>query len=72
MEFKITSIPLFVVFIVQAVFFTLKVTKVIDWEWLWVLSPLWISYAFTFFVGTIAIILMIAYKIEERIFKQHE
>lgn len=25
------------------VFITLKLTKVITWSWLWVLSPLWIS-----------------------------
>lgn len=24
-------------------FIALKLTNVIDWEWLWVLSPLWIS-----------------------------
>lgn len=24
-------------------FVALKLTHVIDWEWLWVLSPLWIS-----------------------------
>ena len=25
------------------VFIVLKLTKVIEWRWLWVLSPLWIS-----------------------------
>ena len=25
------------------VFIVLKLTKVINWSWLWVLSPLWIS-----------------------------
>lgn len=25
------------------VFIVLKLTKVIDWSWLWVLSPLWVS-----------------------------
>lgn len=24
-------------------FIVLKLTKVIDWSWLWILSPLWIS-----------------------------
>jgi hypothetical protein len=28
------------------VFITLKLTHYIDWSWLWVLSPLWISFAF--------------------------
>lgn len=27
------------------VFITLKLTKVIDWSWWWVLSPLWITAA---------------------------
>lgn len=26
-------------------FIALKLTKVIDWSWWWVLSPLWISFA---------------------------
>lgn len=26
-------------------FVGLKLTHLIDWEWLWVLSPLWISFA---------------------------
>jgi hypothetical protein len=25
-------------------FITLKLTKVITWSWLWVLSPIWISF----------------------------
>lgn len=25
-------------------FIALKLTHVIDWEWVWVLSPLWISF----------------------------
>lgn len=28
------------------VFITLKLTGVINWSWLWVLSPLWIPLAF--------------------------
>jgi hypothetical protein len=31
------------------VFITLKLTHVIAWSWLWVLSPIWISFA-VFFV----------------------
>ena len=26
-------------------FIALKLTHVIDWSWLWVLSPIWISFA---------------------------
>ena len=31
---------------VQTVFIVLKLTKVIDWSWWWVLSPFWISILF--------------------------
>jgi len=34
-----TTIPTLLLII----FIILKLTKVIDWSWLWVLSPLWIS-----------------------------
>lgn len=29
-------------------FVVLKLTKVIDWSWWWVLSPLWIGFALSF------------------------
>ena len=32
------------------VFITLKLTDVIAWSWLWVLSPLWISALVAFFI----------------------
>lgn len=31
--------------LLTVVFFILKLTGVIAWSWLWVLSPLWISFA---------------------------
>ena len=31
--------------IVQVVFIILKLTKLIDWPWIWVLSPMWITAA---------------------------
>ena len=36
------------------VFITLKLCKVITWSWLWVLSPLWISFALAVIVALIA------------------
>ena len=36
------------------VFIVLKLTGLIHWSWIWVLSPLWIS------VGLVAVILLIA------------
>lgn len=38
-------------------FIVLKLCHVIEWSWLWVLSPLWIPFAFTLIViGIIAIL----------------
>ena len=38
------SVPLTIAFIV------LKLCNVIDWAWIWVLSPLWISAALTLII----------------------
>lgn len=44
-------------------FIGLKITKYIDWPWIWVLSPVWISWAVVFgFLGMIAIIMALARK----------
>ena len=37
-------------------FIVLKLTKVIDWSWWWVLSPIWISAAIVVFIIAIAIV----------------
>lgn len=39
------------------VFIILKLTKVIDWSWWWVLSPFWISAILLILVIIIAIIM---------------
>ena len=39
------------------VFIVLKLTNVIAWSWVWVLSPLWIGLAL--FLGIIAIVVVI-------------
>ena len=39
--------------VILVVFIILKLTKVIDWSWLWVLSPIWI--------GLIVVILILGY-----------
>lgn len=44
-------------------FIVLKLTKVINWSWVWVLSPIWISTAIVALIIVIAFILMI---LEER------
>lgn len=41
--------------VLTVLFIALKLTKVIDWSWWWVLSPIWISLAF----GVIYLILIL-------------
>lgn len=38
-------------------FIVLKLTKVIEWSWIWVVSPLWITAIFLFAVFGIVLIL---------------
>ena len=45
--------------ILTIVFVVLKLTDSIDWSWLWVLSHLWISAAFCFFMFFVFIIVWI-------------
>nr|DAU29430.1 MAG TPA: transmembrane protein [Caudoviricetes sp.] len=41
--------------VIQIVFIILKLTNLIHWSWLWVLSPLWISAIITLLVYTISV-----------------
>jgi hypothetical protein len=38
-------------------FIVLKLTKIINWSWVWILSPIWIPSAF--FVGIIIVLISI-------------
>lgn len=40
------------------VFITLKLTHVINWSWLWVLSPIWIGYFTLFPIMAIVLFIM--------------
>lgn len=40
-------------------FIALKLLGVIDWAWIWVLSPLWIGVAFFLFIFLIFVVLFI-------------
>lgn len=42
MKKSTTTIDLFITLLAVA-FIVLKVANVIDWSWIWVLSPIWIS-----------------------------
>lgn len=46
-------------FIVGIVFVTLKLTNLIAWSWVWVLSPFWIPFALVFGVFLLVILAMI-------------
>jgi len=48
--------------VLTIVFVILKLTKVVNWSWWWVLSPLWISVILS--VVLIIIVLVIAVAIE--------
>lgn len=39
-------------------FIVLKLTKVIDWSWLWVLAPLWITFAVYVLISIILVIVV--------------
>jgi membrane protein YdbS with pleckstrin-like domain len=47
--------------ILTIVFVVLKLTDVIDWSWVWVLSPLWIGAAFTIFLLFLMLLGVVVY-----------
>ena len=54
-------------FVLFLVFMILKLTGVIDWSWFYITLPLWIPTAlYTFVIGVILTIVVIAGKIEDR------
>jgi hypothetical protein len=40
-------------------FIVLKLIHVIEWKWIWVLSPLWISIALVVLIGGIILLLVL-------------
>jgi len=57
MSNKNTSSGLGISGVLFIVFLVLKLTKIIDWSWLWVFAPLWIPWGLVFIVFIIAIIM---------------
>lgn len=45
--------------ILTLIFITLKLTGFINWSWVWVLAPLWISAAFWICVLIVAVIIYV-------------
>ncbi len=46
-------------FIVFSIFLVLKLTNTIDWSWIWVTSPLWITMLFSLVFLLVGFFLMI-------------
>lgn len=46
--------------ILTVVFAALKITGIIDWPWIWILSPIWIYAALVIFIALIAAVVIIA------------
>ena len=43
--------------LLQTLFIGLKLAKIIDWSWWWVLSPLWINLIIVIVIGAVFILL---------------
>lgn len=56
-----------IVVLSQAVLFGLKVGKIIDWSWTWVLAPMWISYICAILIFTAVTAAAVIYHAVERI-----
>lgn len=52
--------------VIQIVFIILKVVGVIEWSWLWVLSPTWISILAAIFVFLIFLIVRSIIKVSRK------
>lgn len=51
-------------------FIGLKLTEYIDWSWLWVLSPIWLTITFWLFIILFMVIIVIIATIIKHIFKR--
>lgn len=56
--------------VVQFVLFLLKAINVLNWDWLWILSPLWVPYALFVIGGTLLIIYLFIENLKERFFNK--
>lgn len=57
--------------VLTIVFVVLKLTGLIHWSWWWVLSPLWIGFAFTFGVLVAVFVIVFLISLWEELFKKH-
>lgn len=52
--------------VIQIVFIILKLTNLIHWSWVWVLSPLWISAIMTLILYIVIVLVCIIKKKEKK------
>lgn len=51
------------VLLISLILLILKLTGIIHWGWIWIISPIWLPYVFAF---VISLIILIIYKITGR------
>lgn len=64
---KATSSGISLCSLLTVAFVVLRLCKVIDWSWWWVLSPLWMPWAIAFVVMGIVGTIVVAVKVCKRI-----
>lgn len=69
---KSAVIAILLVVVSQITLFILKLTNVIDWDWGWILAPLWVPYACFIVLGIFLAIFLLICNVKERNFKKHE
>lgn len=55
-------------FLITLVFFILRITKTVDWEWKWIFAPLWIPIVIGFGLFILAAIVTLAFSLFAMIF----
>ena len=63
-EKEVKTVGLGFVDALTLLFIALKLTGQIDWNWIWVLSPIWISISF---LAVLAIVILLISRIIDRI-----
>jgi hypothetical protein len=56
----------------QIILLFLKIENIIDWNWVWVIVPMWAPYVLLLLFGFFTVLYLTIYNAVERIFKKHE
>ena len=68
---KSTAGTIMFLVLAQLTLLCLKGFNVVNWSWLWILTPLWLPYAAILFAGSMLIFYLMAVKIRERFHKEN-